>query len=574
MKNIKLTVAFSLFSILASTTVYADESVRLVVTQKTGVAEKSTKIKSVSDCINSTDNTDKWCPKSDDSIVSQSFNGKNIHTTVIKVPTKGYSEEQIKKAFEESGQYDTVEVDVRVKSTPTPTDFVYAQSSNESSDDIASSYQDDYYAENAVSPTGSGITNAQSLSSSNPEPVDVFVLDSMFTASDDMVYSSGANFTTVSDEIPSDDYTNRESETELTCGFHGAGIASVIGSTTNNGLGINGILDNVKVHPIRVMECGNGYLSDSARALNYIADNYYEGVTPHNATGGIINMSLAGISDVCPEYLQDAINNATAAGFIVAVAVGNEGESTSNRSPANCENTIAVGSIDRQGNLATFSNYGSEVDIVAAGYDIVSSSTGDSTYLSFWEGTSFSTPLVTGSLALAYQEYKFDYQTALQYLKTTAYDFNEVSTCIAEECGNGILNASGMMALNIKTKNNALNTIQYSLGTETTCDQEWLLSYFGDKARLCELFTVTFFGGYINDNQSYEVVSHPNTESFDYATSVAVGIFEQGIVKIEDIDADNNSYKFRICEDGLCSEDWLELNSSKATTDNKPVNCN
>lgn len=78
----------------------------------------------------------------------------------------------------------------------------------------------------------------------------------------------------------------------------------------------------------------------------------------------VINMSLGGGYYV---PMNDAVESASAAGIVVVVAAGNENEDACNSSPASAASAITVGAIDQNDNRASFSNYGSCVDIWAPG---------------------------------------------------------------------------------------------------------------------------------------------------------------------------------------------------------------
>ena len=109
-------------------------------------------------------------------------------------------------------------------------------------------------------------------------------------------------------------------------------------------------------------------------------------------------------SSVKYQVIDDAISNAlrngrSGKGCVVVFASGNDYQSTVGY-PANCNpEVIAVGAISSSGMRASFSNYGSALDVVAPGEDVITTTT-NSGYSSAISGTSFACPLVAGVAAL------------------------------------------------------------------------------------------------------------------------------------------------------------------------------
>jgi serine protease len=211
--------------------------------------------------------------------------------------------------------------------------------------------------------------------------------------------------------------------------WHGTQTAGLIAATTDNSVGIAGVGRTVHLMPVRVLgKCG-GFDSDIQAGMLWAAGIDVPGV-PHNTTPArVLNMSLGGAQDCSPQngagYI-DAINQVNAAGAVVVVAAGN-GDSTglgvAVGSPANCPGALAVTALRHVGDKVGFSNLGPEVAIGAPGgncpnggpclYPIMTTSnsgtiapvagvTGASYTDSFNAsiGTSFSAPLVSGTVAL------------------------------------------------------------------------------------------------------------------------------------------------------------------------------
>ncbi|MBD0370862.1 MAG: S8 family serine peptidase [Pyrinomonadaceae bacterium] len=178
---------------------------------------------------------------------------------------------------------------------------------------------------------------------------------------------------------------------------HGTHCAGIIGAEGDNNQGIAGVNWKVEIMPLKFMNAnGSGTTADAIKAINYVIDRKRAGVPVR-----VINASWG--STAKSKALEDAIRKAGEEGILFVAAAGNS-SADSDRSPHypagyNLPNVIAVAALNRNDDLASFSNYGAKsVHIAAPGAEILS------TWLNgaFEEhsGTSMATPEVVGVAAL------------------------------------------------------------------------------------------------------------------------------------------------------------------------------
>ena len=175
------------------------------------------------------------------------------------------------------------------------------------------------------------------------------------------------------------------------CSGHGSHTASLIGGTTY------GVAKQVKLIPVRVLNCRSG---NSSSATLYTAINW---VIEHHQTGvpAIINLSVGMSKSIA---FNEAAQALIADGLIVVGAAGNQNRDACLYSPASEPSVISVGGIDRAALRASYSNYGSCVDIFAPGSDLVGAWFGSTNIYRSSSGTSNAAPIVSGIAALMLQD--------------------------------------------------------------------------------------------------------------------------------------------------------------------------
>ncbi len=318
-----------------------------------------------------------------------------------------------------------------------------------------------------------GIRATTAWDTHNGSGVVVAVLDTGIRASHpDLSGQTVAGYDMIADTFVSNDGNARDSDpsdpgdwsTAGQCGtgepasnssWHGTHVAGTIAAKGNNSLGVIGVAYGAKIQAVRVLGRCGGYTSDIADAMIWASGGTVSGV-PANATPAkVINMSLGG-GGACDTTSQNAINSARSRGTTVVVAAGNENQNASNSNPANCAGVIAVAAVGPTGGRASYSNYGTVVDVAAPGGNM-STGTANGIYstlnsgttspstdnYAYYQGTSMATPHVAGVVALMYQAKPTATPDQIETaLKNSARAFP--ATCSG--CGTGIVDAPAAIA--------------------------------------------------------------------------------------------------------------------------------
>ncbi|WP_341222100.1 S8 family peptidase [Polaribacter atrinae] len=202
-------------------------------------------------------------------------------------------------------------------------------------------------------------------------------------------------------------YGNGNSGVSIKSEAHGTHVSGIIGASRNNGKGVNGVADNVKIMAVRSVPDGDEYDKDVALGLRYAVDNGAK----------VINTSFGKGYSPHKEWVYEAIQYAAKHDVLIINAAGNDGKDIDvERTYPNdskdlitevSDNVLTIGAMSSSYNEnlpANFSNYGKKnVDIFAPGVQIYST-TPENEYKHF-SGTSMAAPSAVGVAALVRSYY-------------------------------------------------------------------------------------------------------------------------------------------------------------------------
>jgi len=189
--------------------------------------------------------------------------------------------------------------------------------------------------------------------------------------------------------------------------LHGTHVSGIIAASRNNGKGMDGVADNVKIMMLRAVPDGDEHDKDIALAIRYAADNGAQ----------VINMSFGKGFSPEKKWVDDAVKYAESKGVLLVHAAGNDAKNIDSnynyptplfldgKRPTNWITVGASGDPKAGGITANFSNFGKkEVDVFAPGVRIYSTVPGGNTYQNL-QGTSMASPVVAGLAAFLLEYY-------------------------------------------------------------------------------------------------------------------------------------------------------------------------
>jgi subtilisin family serine protease len=188
--------------------------------------------------------------------------------------------------------------------------------------------------------------------------------------------------------------------------WHGTHVSGTILAATNNNKGIAGINWTAQLVTARALgHCGGDSFDIMSGALwltGYSIDDVPTLPAEHRVS--VMNLSL-GSPTTCSSFEQESIDAINSRDAVFVAATGNDGGAVG--SPANSTGVISVAAVGPNGNLASYSSFGGEVEVVAPGGDgsyaedgIASASGPNSNDYMYQQGTSMAAPQVAGAISL------------------------------------------------------------------------------------------------------------------------------------------------------------------------------
>lgn len=298
----------------------------------------------------------------------------------------------------------------------------------------------------------------------NGNPVNVAVVDTGIVKHPDLDINILPGIDTISDPELSFDNDGRDLnpiDSEQNSGHHGTHVAGTIAAIANNGIGLAGLSWNAKIIPVRALTSKGGSTKDILAGISWAAgftvDNFKKNPNPAK----VINLSL-GSQRPCSIAEQLLFHKLAQKDIITIVAAGNDNKNTQNYSPASCNNVITVGATAPGGTRASYSNYGSRIDIMAPGgnndtkviindqpyaggiYSTILDSKGKPSY-GIQQGTSMAAPHVSGAVALLLGEQpNMSFHEVRTRLKFAADPLGNQCD-IPNGCGAGLLNVGQLI---------------------------------------------------------------------------------------------------------------------------------
>lgn len=291
-------------------------------------------------------------------------------------------------------------------------DVVYAEPNycaQTYSDDPLYNYQWNFHAQNEggiKAEEAWGISTGLDASDNN-EGVIVAIVDTGIAYENYLGYAKAPDFANTN-FVPGYDFVNRDSHANDD-NSHGTHVAGTVAQSTNNNLGVAGVAYNARLMPVKVLnKKGSGTYDNIALGIRWAANNGAK----------VINLSLGGPSPSVT--LEDALAYAhDIKGVTIVAAAGNDGLNTISYPAAYDDYVIAVGATRYDKALASYSNYGTGLDLVAPGGDVTVDQNGDgkgdgilqntfnpstknTSDFGYWffQGTSMASPHVAGVAAL------------------------------------------------------------------------------------------------------------------------------------------------------------------------------
>lgn len=218
---------------------------------------------------------------------------------------------------------------------------------------------------------------------------------------EDLVYEDGQKVVKILKSAYGDFYGTQiidipsgNSDTETNTGGHGTHCTGSICAVGNNNKGIAGVAwKNVKFASYKGINDGGGNAKSIYGSLRDLVDSVRKQVPQEIQATVPVNLSLGGVT--ASNYAMEQLNYALSKGFLPVAATGNDGQLIAYY-PASCPGVLSVGASGDDDKKAGFSSYGSWLNIVAPGLNIISLGHLPTNKYITMSGTSMATPFVTG----------------------------------------------------------------------------------------------------------------------------------------------------------------------------------
>lgn len=218
---------------------------------------------------------------------------------------------------------------------------------------------------------------------------------------------------------------------------HGTFVAGIASAVTDNGVGIAGAAWNAKLMHVNVY-CEEEEICNGFQGILYAASNGAD----------IINASWGGFFEEREMLMiPQTLDLATDMGALVVAAAGNQSSDTAiyPSYPDAHPRVLSVGATEKESHqIAHFSNYGKAVDIFAPGQGIISTEPGDG--YNAWNGTSFSSPLVSGIAALVKTRFpNISPDELREQLRLSGKNIDAANPSFVGLTGGGLVNAEASL---------------------------------------------------------------------------------------------------------------------------------
>ncbi|MEU6353213.1 S8 family serine peptidase [Streptomyces sp. NPDC047072] len=215
---------------------------------------------------------------------------------------------------------------------------------------------------------------------------------------------------------------------------HGSHVAGTIAAVDNK-IGVIGAAPGCRIMPLRI-NLTSGMNDNRADAINYVRGQ----AQAHPDRRYVVNCSWRTSGDHAG--IRTAIQDTVAAGVVICFAAGNDGSNTdvTPQYPGVYPEVIAVAALDQNNARASFSNFGTNVDVAAPGVNVWSTYLGGN--YRFLDGTSMATPHVVGVAALVWSRNpELSGDQVRRIVESTCDDVDAANPGFAGMLGRGRVNA-------------------------------------------------------------------------------------------------------------------------------------